>query len=211
MKNDSQKRDEMDNQQVTQVELAWLAGFIDGDGCLAIYKQNDRKTRRIDNTFYVSLSITNCEEELILKSRDIIRKLGVNTYIRSSNRKGVKRDVYELKTKRMVSLSRVLPSLIPYLTGSKKKRAELVVEFCESRINQKPEDMPKIENGGRINSGTHKPLTFRQWEIIEECGKLSARGTSETTRMAARKKSEIYEVMKNRERKRNGQRATVRF
>jgi len=188
----SPKEDKMDNQQATLAEIAWLAGFIDGDGYIGIVKNNNYKTQRIDNGATAMMHISNCDEKIILKARDIMRKLGLNPYIRSYNaKKRGNRDHYRVQVKHMRKMIKLLTPLLPYLSGDKQKRAELVLEFCESRLNQEPSPMPKIDGAGRLNSGTCKPLTYRQLEILDECGRLSARGASSTARMAARKKSEI--------------------
>jgi hypothetical protein len=188
----------MGNQQATLAEIAWLAGFVDGDGYIGLTKNSchDKKTKRFNTSVTAMLHISNCDEEIILKARDVMRKLGLNPYIRmyKEGKRSRKRDHYRVQVKHMRKMIKLLTPLIPYMTGNKKQRAELVLEFCESRLNQKPVPLPKIDNGGRANSGTCKPFTVRQLEILEECGKLSARGASSTARTAARKKSEIQRI-----------------
>jgi len=190
MKGMNSKMNEMDNQQLTLVELGWLAGIIDGEGYIGVLKQHDKKCQRIDNTVTVQLHISNCDEAIVLKARDIMRKMGLNPYVRFyKTKKRRSRDHYRLQVKHMAKMVKLLDPLIPYLTGNTKRRAEIVLEFCRLRREQKPEQLPKVKNGGRLNSGTHKPLTRRMLDLIIECGKLSARGSSETTRMALHLKS----------------------
>jgi len=71
-------------------------------------------------------------------------------------------------------LHRVLKIFLPYLTGMKKVRSELIYEFLESRLwkFEKCKGMRSI------------PYTEREIEIIQNCLELQKRGTSETIRKA---------------------------
>lgn len=196
----------MDNQQVTLDELGWLAGIIDGEGYLGICLETDH--RHIGNycdgkKAVAMLHITNTDEAIVLKARDIMRKVGINPYIRVSQHKGVKKDVYRLQTKRFTNIITLLPFVIPYMTGEKKKRAELVLEFCISR--QSNEGIAKKELAefsglkGYALSGRIKPYTPREMQILEQVVSLQKRGTSETLRELRRSTSEIWRIMKERQ------------
>ena len=176
----------MGNQQETasESELGWLAGIIDGEGYIGLIME---KQTRVNNERIVpQLHITNCDEAIVLRARDIMRKLGVNPYIRASKSKGVKRDIYRLQTKRYAVLLRLLTILCPYMTGEKQERGEFVREFCEVRL-------------GTPRQGIKKPHTPRELEIYEHCKPIQKRGSSETIRQEQRQTSEIWKIMDARQ------------
>jgi len=186
----------MDNQQITAFEIGWLAGIIDGEGYMGLQKEIDRRHREhiiIDSQIH----ITNTEEKIILKARDIMRKIGINPYIRATKQKNVKKDIFILQIHRFAAVRKLLEVLIPYLTGTKKERAELIYEFCKLRLNAPT--YRKTEGIGKERSGRIKPYTERQIEIYNSCKAFQKRGISETMRQEQRLTSEIWSQMKSRQ------------
>jgi len=168
---------EMDNQQVTREEIGWLAGFIDGEGYLGISMYRNR-SHSSSKTVKVELNVVNTDEEMIDKYVAIMNKLGSNPYLKKAKKYkkyngSRKKEAYVATIHRMSPLYRVLKVILPYLTGMKKKRGELINEFLASRLW-------KLDRckGGAI------AYTEREIEIIQECLKLQKRGTSETIRKA---------------------------
>jgi hypothetical protein len=119
------------------------------------------------------MHICNTDEALVLKARDIMQKIDVNPYVRvqKSSYGANKKLVYRIQTKRLGNIQRLLQTTAPYLTGNKKERAELMLEFCNSRI-------------GSYIKGSHKiqPYTQRECEIVDLCAAKQKRGASETLR-----------------------------
>jgi len=188
----------MDNQQITasDLELGWLAGIIDGEGYIGL--QLERETKVNHSRIVPQIHICNCDEAIVLRARDIMRKIGINPYIRASRGYGnVKKDIYRLQTKRYVAIFKILSVITPYLTGSKKERAELVKEFCDIRLNAPT--YRKIKGAGRERSGRIKPHTARELEIFGLCKPKQKRGISETIRQEQRLTSEIWGIMKTRQ------------
>lgn len=128
----------MDNQQVTEVELAWLAGIIDGEGCVGMYNQNKRKGY---HTVSPAIEIVNTDTELIEKVLDILIRLDCKPYIRGKNhnvkRKRTWKLAYNLKLQRMGKLLILLPRVIPYMTGIKRVKAEIMFQFILSRAGKR--------------------------------------------------------------------------
>ena len=172
---------EMGNQQATQIELGWLAGIIDGEGYIGIQSY---KTRIGHPSYSTEVSISNTDEKIILKAQDIMVKIGVVPYINSSMYKTVNKPthkaVWKLVVHRMNKNIRLLTASGQYLTGLKKERGELVLEFCKSRLSH-------------YTPGSHKGniLTVREIEIIETCIAKQKRGASETIRKAQLENSEL--------------------
>jgi len=189
----------MGNQQATREEIGWLAGIIDGEGYLGFNYNKDKRKKRGDYVFLTPcLHISNTDEEIVLKSRDIVRKLGVNPYIRATKAtKQVRKDQYRIQIHHMAKMKIILDIVLPYLTGIKKKRAELILEFIELRksaswIWTKP-------NNPTNQGGASKPYSEREWQIYHECKAIQKRGASETIRRAQRSTSEIWTLMQSRQ------------
>jgi len=127
----------MGNQQATQAEIGWLAGIIDGEGHIGISMQN----RKVSKSVTLDLQIVNTDFELIDKVVDIMRKLGVNPYIRERVHNRAR-----WSTNRIVSLrkfahiKRVLDSVGVHLTGLKREKSKLMLALIESRMTKTKAD-----------------------------------------------------------------------
>ena len=187
---------EMGNQQATLDEIAWLAGIIDGEGYIGIQLENIRK-HFVVRRATVGLQISNTDEEIIIKASNIMRKIGVNPYLKvdsSALKKTTKKPVYVISIHRMAVVSRALNPVLPYLTGNKKLRAELIMEFCESRLKN-------------FIKGSHTAnfYTDRELQIIDICLPLQKRGASETIRKAELAQSRLSRLrIESRKNKKSG-------
>lgn len=170
---------EMGNQQVTQYEIGWLAGFVDGEGYIGI---SQYKTRRRKTSYSCAIQVSNTDEKMILKAQQIVQKIGVNPYIRThgygERNKKKSKIVYVLVVHRMGKIIPILEAINPYLTGLKKERADLVLEYCKSRMNS------------YVPGSHYNVITERESQIIELCIAKQKRGTSETTRKAQLERKE---------------------
>ena len=136
-----------DNQQVTcltEVELAWLAGFLDADGMIRLHRgaKNSNKGQR---SFVAKVSFTNtCG----LTVKELCRKLGVlgvkhQIHVKNKGdrfwKPGV--DVVVMHTPQVHPL---LTALLPYLV-TKQLEAQIVLEFLERRRNRLSKNTPYCE------------------------------------------------------------------
>lgn len=194
----------MDNPQVTDSELGWLAGIIDGEGWLGMSLETEHWYREGKNTrqksIKVEIKIVNCDPAIVERSADIIRRIGVNPYMRHGNRHATKnkRPIYEVSTKRLVSVQRVLREVRNHLTGNKQARADLILRFIELRQSNPGIPNPAYVNGikGRHGPGVIRPYTVEELELTEQCRALQDRsGSSEATRATA---AAILREMKER-------------
>jgi len=105
----------------SDLEVAYLAGLIDGEGCLRIEKSGG-KYRYTPHT--PTVCITNCNPSLILW---VYRKFGGHLY-QKKNRGTfqVTWDIYWLGRK----ATELLEDVYPYLTA-KKEQAELMLSYRE--------------------------------------------------------------------------------
>lgn len=183
----------MDNPQVTDIDLGWLAGIIDGEGWLGVSLETEHWYREGKNTrqksIKVEIKIVNCDPAIVERTASIIRKLGVNPYMRHGNRtQKMKRPIYEVATKRLVTVQRILLAVRDHLTGSKQERADIILRFIQLRQSNPGIPNPAYANGtkGRHGPGVLRPYTVEELELVERCRALQDRsGSSETTRATA--------------------------
>lgn len=116
---------------MTEVELAYMAGIIDGEGCVNIWCRSDRKEYRL------RLSVTNCDLSLMLWIKSTF---GGYLYRREAQKAGWKTKYEWMVTGKL--LDNVLPIILPYLK-IKRRQAELAVCFRKS-----------FEDGKNVSSKT---------------------------------------------------------
>lgn len=187
----------MGDQQVTQAELGWLAGILDGEGYVGLRLQVDtrKKLHRYINPF---VSVTNTDEAIILRIHEIAKRLGASLYIRACKAcKNGKKDYFVAQSHKMTHVLLLLAPVMGYMTGEKRERAELVVRFCKLRKSNEGIRNPDIGNGKR-GAGRIYPYTTEEWGIFEKCAPMMRRGTSEAIREARRQTSEIWALMDSR-------------
>lgn len=154
-------------------DLAWLAGFIDGEGYLGLRAMTDYRLKKSgcmrNPIIRPEFSVVNCDEQMIDKANDIIKELGLNLRKKKSIPKGVKKPVFSIYLKGNKRMSLLLVPILPYLTGGKKTRAELILKFANSRIKAKTYKNP-------FGSGRVKPYSEEEIAIWKECQPLMRRG-----------------------------------
>lgn len=151
------------------LKLAYLAGIVDGEGSLCIYRVNPAKYNRYKNPSYRSvLNISNTKKELFDWIEDNFGNLNKSKKHRRSifkKNSTHERWIYEwvVQGHRLVD---ICTQLLPYLV-LKKRQAELIIEF------RKTFDLQK-------GFGAHTPLdpaimALRE-DIRIECSHLNAKG-----------------------------------
>ena|SRR3990167_1393045 len=166
-----------ENQQVrpTEAELGWLAGIIEGEGSLTMYVR--KKVWNGWNGIGVDLAITivNTDAAIIQKCKRIIEALDCSTFL--FERKSVpvyKKDgtayLNPLKTPLVINVSKmshmltVISAIYPYMFGEKKKRAELISEFIQRRMNRL---------GLRSKTEGKAWYDKRDWELVTQFYKIT--------------------------------------
>lgn len=159
----------MGNQQgKTNVELAWLAGFIDGEGSFMVCKLAGKRLKRLAEDkkavyFNPAFKIAGTCYETLPQIVEILERLELPFHI--SNRTAIKanhKDSWMIEVRGFKRCKLWCAILIPYLK-TKKVEAEAMLKFCESRTkgyvkgqnNERPlspEDLQCIEvlRGRRI-------------------------------------------------------------
>ena len=153
---------------LTDTEWAYLAGLIDGEGTIGIYKHYDPR-RKTDGMYYqLNFRLANSNKEVI---DWIISKLGGNLVVYQPRYKQSLKSYVWSAIRKDLQLT-VLKGVLPYLI-IKKRQAEIGIKFLEVSEYRKWE--------GRNAERTR--LTLIKYEFFEELYKrsrlLNSRGHSE--------------------------------
>lgn len=148
---------ELDNQQATSFELGWLVGILDGEGAIGITRRN--RATSINLKPYIQMA--NCDKSIIDRYCSILKKLNIPHYISYQKPRGRVKECWQVGIAGLKRTLKLLPLVQDSLTGVKRRKANLVREYCESRL-----------------SDWHAaPLTERQIGIFEKVSELNSRGT----------------------------------
>ena len=113
--------------KITREERAYIAGFLDGEGTIALYSTIDYRTNK--PLYRPCLHIYNTDKEVLTW---IASKIGGNLNTEKRQQLEWKRK-YILDISSIPHIKQVLILLIPYL-HIKRKQAEIVLEYCSSRL-----------------------------------------------------------------------------
>lgn len=130
----------MDNQQakISDTEIAWLAGFFDGEGCFDYqrgYTKGLTETRwrprvRVSNTHAPTLSVVD----------SLIQKMGGGHHIMWRHPSNPKyHPSWSVEIAGYKRVKRFLVQLSPWLQ-TKRKDAEVLLDFINSREESHPKD-----------------------------------------------------------------------
>jgi len=169
-----------------------LAGIVDGEGYLGIsISKKILADKSVSQLACAMMHINNTDEEIVLRAQRILEKLDITTYMRAIDPTKYfgpgRKIVYKIQVKRHSNIIKLLECIGSNLTGNKKRRGKLMLEFCKSRVTS-------------YVWGSHfgHPFSNRELEIIEECLPLQRRGASETIREAQLEKSKIAKEQSKR-------------
>lgn len=153
------------NPQVTEADIGWLAGIIDGEGHIGISTQNQKR----GDTVKFDLQIVNTDNALIDKVIRIFKALGVNPYVRErTHNKSTWATNCIVTVGKMAHIRVVLDRVMPHLTGWKYRRAAIMLALIESRITKNRQPYDEIEHA-----------------LVEQFRAVRVEaGTSSTTRVA---------------------------
>lgn len=147
---------------MTDFELGWLAGLMDGEGCITMTRNNGKNLMPM-------VQVTNTNLDLMEKAKEIMELLaGREINIHSQNMRGKRgyRNCYYIAVRNQLGVSRILTALLPHLVA-KKVQAELVLEFVNSRIAT-----PRRSRFG-ARGGQHRPYSDYELELLEQVQHLN--------------------------------------
>jgi len=124
-------KDRNDN---SEYELVWLAGFIDGEGCLSIYKgSGKRKIKKKAQQHYIRISIINTGYRTIERISNILNKYKIKYFIQETVRKNPNHNNTKcVILHHSIQVEKLLNLVQPYLF-SKQKEAQLIRKYIKLR------------------------------------------------------------------------------
>jgi len=113
-----------------ETDKAWFAGIIDGEGCISLIKRGEH--------FVPSVKISNTNELLINKCKQVLSEAGIEFLVRYSDRGERKnaKPAWEIVLESRPRTTAVLNLILPYLV-SKKEQAILVLDWCSQDVRKK--------------------------------------------------------------------------
>ena len=115
--------------QQERSDLAFAAGLITGEGTFTIGLLRTGKNARATPIF----SITMKDRATMLYLYDILLDNGLSAHFSQK-----KKELFHIKATGLKRVQKYCEIFLPYLVGGKKKSAELVLEFIESRLSKPP-------------------------------------------------------------------------
>jgi len=121
----------MGNQQVTEYDVAWLAGIYDGEGWFSLkHKHTNRDGWSGVN---LSIGIVNTDSAIINRVDWLLDGIEVPHVIREKVHDKWKTR-YDIEVKKFSHAKVLISRLLPYLIG-KRGQAELLLRFINRRLN----------------------------------------------------------------------------
>jgi hypothetical protein len=109
---------------VTQFELGWLAGIIDGEGSITVCKRG--------STYVPTIKMSNTSKVLVEKYCDILDGLDITYKCYGIQKKGNRKYQWEVCIDGRPRVYKAM-SIVQHLLIAKQKQAVKVVEWIESR------------------------------------------------------------------------------
>jgi hypothetical protein len=110
-----------------ETELAWLAGFVDGEGCVRIARDKNKAGRSTPYTYYLSVQISQKDPTVL---RRIKETWGGTMWCKNPERNGGVWN-YHIKARKAQAL---LEAILPHLV-LKREQAEMALAFQERRLS----------------------------------------------------------------------------
>ncbi len=125
----------MTQTEVKATELAWLAGMIDGEGSVTIFKHQEKGGQI---KLCPTIIITNTHEETIATCLNILDRLGTSFHVferKPKNPKKHKKSI-QISTRNMRYIKIVLQAVLPYLV-TKKAQAQMTLRYVTKNLERR--------------------------------------------------------------------------
>lgn len=127
-----------DNQQeilTKELEIAWLAGMLNGDGCFSLQarKRPGKKSVNVD----LSITLTQTDATIIEKAFNIISGLidGTPRIVEATPLSKGGQTIIHLRISRMSYIHVLLKAILPHLVGNKAARARMILKYVSHRLS----------------------------------------------------------------------------
>jgi hypothetical protein len=115
----------------TREDIGWLAGMMDGEGCITLTLGDDRPKGHM----HLCVAIANTSVLAVKKIESILSDLNVSfkTYTSNTGNSDLKwKDIRQVKVMRIDDVRNLLETIEPYLT-CKREQALLMLAFLRDR------------------------------------------------------------------------------
>jgi hypothetical protein len=152
----------------SDIEIAWLAGMMNGDGCFSLNLRKREKRWKCD----ISVTLTQTDPSIIERASAIlIRKFRCNPSIMEYPPSGAGiRTKYNMRITKMSHIVRILDGIVPYMCGSKLAKAKLMLRYCRNRVlyDGKSRKKNTIENDSRALDLASQFYKLNEREVPKE-------------------------------------------
>ena len=103
----------------TKIQLAWLAGILDGEGSFMVIRSNRKGKYR----YFYRISIANSNEIIINECKLILKRLGIKCCCYFQDRRGIKtirRQTYLIHITNRDGIIKLCSAVVCYLIGKKR-------------------------------------------------------------------------------------------
>jgi ribosomal protein S6 len=162
-----------------EVDVAWLAGIIEGEGCLIsrFYNEECRNNKRRGINLFVRIQIINNDAIIIQKTTKILSALGVGYYYQINKRKKSNHnDTLIVVVQGKGRVKKLLKAIMPYLSGKLKQ-----AKFLKWIIERREEMAHCFDRSKRLSDDVILRLLIRK---LKEAKHSLPINPSETTRRA---------------------------
>ncbi len=117
---------------VPDTDLAWLAGFLDGEGTIGFASTGSKNFPHM----YIRphLQASNTDRRMLDRAADILEAITGkrSSFVVTNKKKENWRKAWRIAAHTQWELMLILPQLLPFLVG-KQRQAELVLAFCKRK------------------------------------------------------------------------------
>ena len=113
------------------MQLAWLAGIVDGEGSIAFHKITGRKS------IVFGIKVVNTDQAILGEVEKIYKKYHIfySRYNRALYNKDYsftsRKECFEIVVRRKNDCALIGGLMLPYLRGDKKKRMKTMLDFIK--------------------------------------------------------------------------------
>lgn len=126
---------EIDNQQKRLMDISWLAGILEGEGCFTVQTRTivpKRKGGMRMPSYTPLIQVTNTNELIIEKTQRIMKELGIGCYVYLQKQSGY-RSCYRVVVLGLKKCQTFLNIMKPYIE-CRKPQADCLDAFIQARL-----------------------------------------------------------------------------
>lgn len=117
---------------LSDVEAAWLSGFIDGEGYVGLHSQNHASGK---TNYQANIQINHCHYPTVEYVEELLKRLGIDTAPFPTYRSGNQSDAW-LTSVTGMSKVLLLADAVEVYSVTKIQQWAVLREWCESRLSK---------------------------------------------------------------------------